>query len=128
MITGATFAVSRRAILPFQGLVGMPNTKGLRITNRHENAARVALDVIGNGRNRIFVFRPKARTYPPPKASRSDRLRGVLGRKVLTGFGCVRKYFSPSVFRGPVKIRDKLSLKIRDKGDRTCPGVYPFFE
>ena len=29
--------------------------------------------------------------------------------------GTVRKYFSPNVFWGSVKIRDKLSLKIRDK-------------
>ena len=29
--------------------------------------------------------------------------------------GHARKYFSPNVFGGLVKIRDKLSLKIRDK-------------
>ena len=33
---------------------------------------------------------------------------------VSTGFGPARKYFSPNVFGGLVKIRDKLSLKIRD--------------
>ena len=41
---------------------------------------------------------------------------GRLGRKVSTGLGPARKYFSPNVFGGLVKIRDKLSLKIRDKG------------
>ena len=41
---------------------------------------------------------------------------GRFGRKVSTGFGPARKYFSPNVFGGLVKIRDKLSLKIRDKG------------
>ena len=40
---------------------------------------------------------------------------GRFGRKVSTGFGPARKYFSPNVFGGLVKIRDKLSLKIRDK-------------
>ena len=41
---------------------------------------------------------------------------GRFGRKVSTGFGPARKYSSPNVFGGLVKIRDKLSLKIRDKG------------
>ena len=41
---------------------------------------------------------------------------GRFGRKVSTGFGPARKYSSPNVFGGLVKIRDKLSLEIRDKG------------
>ena len=40
---------------------------------------------------------------------------GRFERKVSTGFGPDRKYYSTNVFRGLVKIRDKLSLKIRDK-------------
>ena len=40
-------------------------------------------------------------------------------RKVSTGFGTARKCFSSNVFKGLVKIRDNLSLKIRDKrGDK----------
>ena len=49
---------------------------------------------------------------------------GRFGRKVSTGFGPARKYFSPDVFGGLVKIRDKLSLKIRDKGDVMFPACY----
>ena len=48
-------------------------------------------------------------------------LRERLARKVSTGSGPVRKYFSPNVFRDPVKIRDKLSLKIRDKRGQVRP-------
>ena len=46
---------------------------------------------------------------------------GRFGRKVSTGFGPARKYFSPNVFGGLVKIRDKLSLKTRDKGGKRGP-------
>ena len=49
---------------------------------------------------------------------------GRFGRKVSTGFGPARKYFSPNVFWGLVKIRDKLSLKIRDKGGSYSTGCY----
>ena len=49
---------------------------------------------------------------------------GRFGRKASTGFGPARKYFSPDVFGGLVKIRDKLSLKIRDKGDVMFPACY----
>ena len=48
---------------------------------------------------------------------------GRFGRKVSTGFGPARKYFSPNVFGGLVKIRDKLSLKIRDKGGATRRAI-----
>ena len=41
---------------------------------------------------------------------------GRFGWKVSTGFGPAREYSSPNVFGGLVEIRDKLSLKIRDKG------------
>ena len=46
---------------------------------------------------------------------------GRFGRKVSTGFGPARKYFSPNVFGGLVKIRDKLSLKMRDKRGKRGP-------
>ena len=49
---------------------------------------------------------------------------GRFGRKVLTGFGPAREYFSPNVFGGLVKIRDKLSQKIRDKGDLYRPILF----
>ena len=48
----------------------------------------------------VFVFRPKARTALTESLDR---------------FWDSLEIFSPNVFRGPVKIRDKLSLKIRDK-------------
>ena len=66
---------------------------------------------------------------------RSKRVKnGVFGRigcrqkKVRSAFGTGRKYFSSNVFKGLVKIRDKLSRRNRDKGGRICPGHPPFFE
>ena len=88
--------------------------------------------VADDGRTRVFVaFRDAERfvsdgagtarvvsaAQQPPRRRFSclGRRPGRLGRKVSTGFGPARKYFSPNVFGGLVKIRDKLSLKIRDK-------------
>ena len=62
-----------------------------------------------------------AKQPPRRRFSCFGRRPGRLERKVPTGFGRARKYFSPNVFRGPVKIRDKLSLKIRDKRDVKTP-------
>ena len=56
-----------------------------------------------------------AKQHPRRRFSCFGRRPGRLARKVSTGSGPVRKYFSPNVFRDPVKIRDELSLKIRDK-------------
>ena len=150
---------------------GCRTRQAFGITNRHENAARVALDVIGNGWNRIFVsirdaehfvsddagttrrakrggqgavtgetkmgikrivnrkpIRPSNRALPASFRLRSSPPASsvfVFRPKARTAWtespnriwDC-RKYFSSNVFTGPVKIRDKLSLKIRDKGGR----------
>ena len=42
---------------------------------------------------------------------------GLRQKKVRSAFGTGRKYFSSNVFKGFVKIRDKLSRRNRDKGD-----------
>ena len=55
---------------------------------------------------------------PRSRFSCFGRRPGRLGWKVSTGFGAARKCFSSNVFKGLVKIRDKLSLKIRDKRER----------
>ena len=118
MITGATFAVSRRAILPFQGLVGMPNTKGLRITNRHENAARVALDVIGNGWNRIFVSIRDAEHFVSDDAGTTRRAKrggqGAVTGETKMGTKRIvnRKPISPSNRALPASFRLRSSPRV----------------
>ena len=48
-------------------------------------------------------------------------------KKVQGAFWTDRKYFSPNVFGGLVKIRDKLSRRNRDKGAAGSRLRQPFF-
>ena len=85
--------------------------------------------MIGNGWNRIFVSIRDAEHFVSDDAGTTRRAKrrgqGAVTGETKMGIKRIvnRKPISPSnralpasVFRGPVKIRDKLSLKIRDKG------------
>ena len=62
-----------------------------------------------------FVVENRVRNASATAAGGSERPIPASAKKVSGRFRDARKYFSPSVYRGLVKIRDNLSQKIWDK-------------
>ena len=114
----ATFRDAERFVSDGAGCPKGETTRARRGDGRNGNGnpARRQLKVHSPVEPRVARVVSAAKQPPRRRLSCFGRRPGRLGRKVSTDFGPVRKYFSPNVFGGLVKIRDKLSLKIRDKG------------